>query len=198
MVDVVLIEKARKGDNEAFSELFNRYYQKILGTAYCILHDKQNAEDVAQETFIKVYAKINKLSSPQAFEVWIYRIAVNLCTSIFREANKSGEVQCTEQLDEIMQREINNIDTIGDSIADKEIYVIVMDSIRLLSEKHKVVLTLFYFNNMSLREIAEVLNSTEGTVKSRLFYAKKELRKLLLKQGISIDGEMKGEFRYEA
>lgn len=198
MVDVVLVEKARKGDTAAFSELFNIYYQKVLRTAYCIIKDKQFAEDIAQEAFIKVYARIDKLSSAEAFEVWLYRITVNLCTSMFRKTGKFKELQSTELLDEDMQTEGNDNDITGNLVAHKELYIKIMDSIQLLSEKHRVVLTLFYFNNMSIKEIAEVLNSTEGTIKSRLHYAKKEIRKMLSVQGISIDGDMKGEYGYEA
>jgi len=187
MADEFTIERAIKGDTQAFRSLFSLYENKVFRTAYFILRDRQYAEDVVQNTFLQVYLKIGKLSNTKAFEAWLYKITVTQCSSLTRKINKLNVVSMDEGLTELDMPMSKTFDMPENKAIQKDIQRIIMVSIYSLPVKHRTVLTLFYYNNMSIREIADILSCSEGTVKSRLFYSKQELKKILTIHGIDID-----------
>ncbi len=143
------------------------------------MRDPQQAEDILQETFLQVYLKINKLSKSEAFESWLYRITVNLCYEAIREKGKKEISYMDEELaidSSLFMTEINMPEDIA---LKKELYKLLHDNIFSLRVKHRVVVILHYFNEFSISEIADIMNCSEGTVKSRLFYARKILKEAL-------------------
>lgn len=177
MIDESILEKAKDGDKQAFRSIFNFYEQKVFSTAYFIMKDRQHAEDVVQEVFLKVYLKVHKLENNKVFEIWLYKITVNACSSFFRKLNKFSTTSIDEN---IMSEEfpISEKFSLPDNILiRKEFQEKVMEVVYALPVKHRTVITLYYYNNMSIKEISSIVGCSEGTVKSRLFYGKKELKK---------------------
>jgi RNA polymerase sigma-70 factor (ECF subfamily) len=182
MVDEDLINRVKQKDMEAFKQLYDLYREKVFFTAYSVLKDKALAEDALQEVFIKVYTRINDLKVAYRFDAWIYRIAVNASRDIY--ARKRDII--FSPIDDEEGNFIEIPDTSEDSLpeevvlnreASKEMMKIIYD----LPEHHRVPLVLFYFNNMSIEDIAFTMECSSGTIKSRLHNGKKTLRQRLIK-----------------
>jgi RNA polymerase sigma-70 factor (ECF subfamily) len=179
LIDESIIEKAKYGDKQAFRSIFHFYEQKVFSTAYFIMKDRQHAEDVVQEAFLKVYLKVHKLENNKVFEIWLYKITVNACSSFFRKLNKFNTTSIDENI-MVEEFPIGGKFSLPDNILiRKEFQEKVMEVVYALPVKHRTVITLYYYNNMSIKEISNIVGCSEGTVKSRLFYGKKELKKAL-------------------
>jgi RNA polymerase sigma-70 factor (ECF subfamily) len=167
----------KMNDDDAFASVFNTYHQKVYKMAWLMLRDHQRAEDVVQETFLQVYTKINKLSNNMAFEKWLYKITVNHCYEIIRKHKKADLLL----LDETIENFTTNSSIPHMELIQKEVRKKIITAIYALPLKHRTVLILFYFNDLSIKEIAAIISKSEGTVKSRLFYGKKLLKIVLVK-----------------
>lgn len=194
LISLTTLEEARDGDREAFIIIYNHYRQKIYNTAYFILKDYQYADDVVQETFLQVYLKIRKLSNLQAFECWLYKIVINLSLKLLKKARRISTITFNE---EIEVSELNETDSLDDLIVEHEMLFEMMNCVYALSDKYRIVITLFYFNDMNLKDISEVLGCSEGTVKSRLFYGRKLLKGVFNKRYYKSDGDSEGGTVYE-
>ena len=170
-----LAERLRSGDTEAFEALFNKYDRLVYRTAYLITGDREEAKDVLQEVFISVW-KWRHTYNPERgeFATWLHRITLNKCSkkrrkrrvtfsSLEEEENKSYYRDNTMQLPE-------------DIMISKEEYERLMKALSSLDTKHRSVLVLRFFNELSYDEIASVVGISLGTVKSRIHYALKTLR----------------------
>lgn len=198
MIDEIMIEKARKGDKAAFLKLFSSYENRVLRTAYLILRDKQYAEDAVQETFLQVYLKIGKLSNTKAFEVWLYRITVNICTNLIKKLKRINTISIDEEDFVLNIPFCSDYNVPHHAVIQEDIKKKIMESIHKLPSDYKTSLILFYYNELSIKDIAYIVNSSEGTVKSRLFRGKKMLKDILAVQGINIysfDEEVSYEVR---
>lgn len=162
-----IIDKAKGGDRNAFILIYNTYRQKVYSTAYFILKDYQHAEDVVQETFLQVHLKIHKLKFSEAFETWLYKITVNNCFSLLRKLKKNDVIELDENLNKSDYTSLSDPDNL---IIQKEIETKVMEFVYSLPDKHRIALTLFYFNNLKIKDIADIMDCSEGTIKSRIFY----------------------------
>ena len=121
MVNTSLIEEVQTGSQSAFRRLFEIYSDKVYRTSFYILRDKQYAEDIVQEVFLKVYKSIHKLTKVETFEVWLYRITVNTCSSYFSKIKKIP-IKDTEGDLEILNLVNNNsLDNPGDQILQKDL-----------------------------------------------------------------------------
>lgn len=171
-----LIEGICCGDEQAFRKLYDMYKDKVYNTAKMITNDEKEAEDILQEVFVIVFTKIYKLKHPGAFEAWLYKTVINQCNNLFRKGKKVVVVEdiAIENATGADEEEMPDEQAIRQE-TNREL----MKCINLLSEKLRICIILYYFNEMSIREIGETLECSEGTVKSRLFKAKKELEKSL-------------------
>lgn len=194
MVSYSIIERAKAGDRNAFIQIYNIYRQKVYSTAYFILKDYQYAEDVVQETFIQVHLKLSKLKALEAFDTWLYKITVNHCLKLLKKAKKSHYVELDENTLQHVVEECNVPDSI---VIQMEMEAKVMEFIYSLESKYRIVLTLFYFNSVSIRDIADILECSEGTVKSRLHYGRKILKVLLEKEYDASSNNKMGGAIYE-
>jgi len=169
--EVALILRIKGGDKNAFEELFNLYKNKGLQTAYLIVGNRHTSEDVLQDTFVQCYFKIKSLNDSSKFKFWFYKILTRTAWKYCSKDNKSVPI------DNIFDA----VDNMGQEIATEMKVVKNAESERLfqaidhLDIKRKTVIVLFYFNQMSISEIAKTLGIFEGTVKSRLHSAKKRL-----------------------
>jgi RNA polymerase sigma-70 factor (ECF subfamily) len=187
-----IINSAINRDRNAFRAIFITYREKIYRTAYLILKDHQHAEDAVQEIFLQVHLKIHKLTNSRAFDGWLYKITVNICYSMIRKLKKSEIVLLDENIEKAIRVEEVDFEMPDHVMLKKEVQTIIMECIYALPLKHRTVLTLFYFNNFTIKEIAEITEGNEGTIKSRLFYGKKVLKEMLIKQGEIIDFSVGG------
>jgi len=173
MIDSQLIEHMRLGDEKAFETLYNIYKDKIYRTCWLITKDACAAEDILQEVFIKVYQKINKLKEPQAFQAWLYKITINCCIKYIKKYKANCSSLGDDVFDEIC--EINPWYMPEGSLMKNEFNKTIMKIINDLPLEKKTTVILYYFNDLSIKEIAKTMNCFEGTVKSRLHNSKKVL-----------------------
>jgi RNA polymerase sigma-70 factor (ECF subfamily) len=164
--EAVIVLLAQQGDGEAFRTLVELYDRRLLYFIRRILDETEEAFDVLQEVWLRVHRNLRNLRSPRAFRVWLYRIAHDQTISALRRSRREIPVE-ESPLDEVP--DVNLTDSIFDT-AD-----LVHAALRSVSVDHRRVLTLRFLENMSIEEIANVLDCSAGTVKSRLHYAKAAL-----------------------
>jgi RNA polymerase sigma factor (sigma-70 family) len=176
LINEQLIQRIKNKDREAFKQLFDMYREKVYRMSYSILKEKNASEDVLQEVFIQIYLKIRDLKHIGAFEVWLYRITMNCCKKLINKESKLRAISVNESYDGYTDIEDDEINAPENIMVQQELYTEVMAVIYELPEYQRISLILFYYNEMSIKEIANIMNCSEGTVKSRLFHGKKYLK----------------------
>lgn len=181
--EVDLIKKSQKGDINAFEELIRDYKKIAYNIALRVMKNKENAEDASQEALIKVYKNIKNFNQKSTFKVWLYRIVMNACIDLQRK-NKH-EVASLDSLkkgkDNDYKVEIEDTSKGPDAILESKLNnEILYKCIDNLADDHKQIIILRDLQELSYREISDVLNCSEGTVKSRLSRARTKLKKNLL------------------
>ena len=174
-----LIEKAKNGDVSATEELIEICYPKIFAAARLIAGNKDDAEDITQEVFIKLFNNISNLKKVDAFGSWIRIITINECRVFFRKNNKKSDSfdDDTELMNKLNTDEFGCISEVPHENMDQnENDRLLLEVINSLPEKYARILILRYYGDMSYQEIADVLEISIGTVKSRLNSAKLKLK----------------------
>lgn len=181
--EALLIDHLREGDETALAPLVDKYKRMVHRLALQITKNYEDANDVMQETFIKVYQSIHTFRQEAAFETWVYRIAVNEALNFVKRRERRRESPlCTTDESEYdpsvrYKAELANDPQIN---AEKtELRHWVTKAVNSLSLKHRIVVILHELEGLTHAEIASILNCSEGTVRSRLHYARKQLRTLL-------------------
>lgn len=171
-----LIERMKHGDEEAFIRIYEKYRELVFRTVCLITGDAAGGEDVAQDTWVQVYLHIGQLHDSSRFKPWVMQI-------LHRTALKVIQRRKREVPDELILDRADagrsNPDSPEYSFLDKERETEILKAIEALKYKQKVVVVLYYYDELSIKEIAAVTGSTEGTVKTRLFAARKKLLKTL-------------------
>ena len=179
-----LVRLAGSGDKEAFRELVERYQRRVLAVVMGMLHDREAALEVTQETFIKAFRSIGRFKGDASFYTWIYRIAVNLAIDHQRRewrrplADSTRNTGNDGQTEDILDR-IGDEDPRGDpfeATKDSELRQRVLAAIDELTPDHKAVILLRELEGLSYEEISRVMQCSKGTVMSRLHYARKKLQ----------------------
>jgi RNA polymerase sigma-70 factor (ECF subfamily) len=161
---------------EAFEALFKLYEKKALGTAYLIAGDKTIAEDIVQEAFIICFREIKNIKNPQIFNIWFYRLIVRVGWRMVSKYKKTLPLEKEPvNLDNLIGEELS----LEQMVESKVTYMLVKNKIKTLNTKFKTVIILYYFNEMSIKEISKTLGCFEGTVKSRLYKARLLLKREL-------------------
>ncbi|MBL8164832.1 MAG: sigma-70 family RNA polymerase sigma factor [Anaerolineae bacterium] len=170
--DAALIERVRTNDLEALGALFDRYYAHVFRAAVAITQDGAVAEDIAQDCFLKVHRYANRIDTSLPLAPWLYRVTVNLSyTWISRQKRRRVSLEM------VVDRLISPAWLSPDHIAEHtEIQEQVRAAIADLNFNQRVVIVLHYLSGLNLEEIAEILDCPVGTVKSRLYYARENLR----------------------
>ncbi len=187
MNEAELIKKCKNGDTEAFSDLVLKYEGKFINYAFKMLRDESEAQDAAQEAFLRAYRKINTFSGNSAFSTWLYAILNNICLDILRKKKRTGEenhISINQESSEDDEYEIQIEDTSAgpyESLQKKTAYEALYKALDELSEEHKEVLVMRDLNGLEYDEIAKITNTTLGTVKSRISRGRLNLRKILEK-----------------
>lgn len=182
LVSIETIEKAKKKDTDAFTEIYKAYYSKIYFISKHFFKDDHIAYDIVQEVFIKVYNKLNGLNDSKFFHAWIQRVAYNECLNLARKEKKYIILDDDNTFDDFKDEKQADVSKI---IEDKRIMSAIMDSLDGMSIPLKSVGVLRYYEGLPLDEISVVLEIPRGTVSSRLNKIKKALKSDLQRQGIS-------------
>lgn len=171
-----LIEKVKNKDDGAFEELYERYFRLVYYLAYKQCRNEADSKDIVQETFVEVQRSIHTLQNPNAFKFWLNRIALSKCLNMFRKNKYSliDEDQIYAKNHLIEEREYMLPEKDARKLSDKEVLAKLINT---LPSGQQQVLVLFYLEQFSIHEVAALMKISEGTVKSRLSYARATLRK---------------------
>jgi RNA polymerase sigma-70 factor (ECF subfamily) len=171
--DEQIIESVRAGDTRQFAELVLRYQDTVFGMAKRFVESPADAEDIAQEAFLRVHRGLEGFKGDARFSTWLYRITWNLCTDWVRRHRKPGRTSVG--LDETADIE-DSRGGVEEGLLDEEARRGVRRALSALDEKYRAVVTLLYYQKLSYEQIAEVLGVPLKTVETRLYRARKLLR----------------------
>jgi RNA polymerase sigma-70 factor (ECF subfamily) len=180
-----LVKQCQDGDTEAFDELVRRYRTRIFGMIYNMVHNEQDAWDLAQDSFVKAWKSIARFRGKSSFYTWLYRIVMNVTIDWLRKKQVKGggaEFDDAVQLKEIdpASKTVPKADDLPyERMEHDEIRAQIDKAIAQLSPEHRAVILMKETEDMQYHEIAEALGCSIGTVMSRLFYARKKLQNLL-------------------
>ena len=172
-LDLALVERCRKGDRDAFTELVIRYQTPIYNAAFWVLRKVEDANDITQIVFLRVWERLDEYDSQYKFFSWIYRIAVNESLNLLRRGRR--EEALDEDFDVPDAESANPESQLAGTQQSKQVQRALMK----MSTNDRLVLTLRHFSDCSYQEIGQILDLDEKTVKSRLFEARQRLRGLL-------------------
>ncbi|KHF36108.1 RNA polymerase sigma factor SigV [Paenibacillus sp. P1XP2] len=160
------VKKARKGDHEAFIRLVVDIKMKMYGLAFSILRSDEDCADAMQETILKAYKSLHTLKKAEFFHTWICRILINECHQVLRNKKRLVPVDNMEDMEQL--KPASDYDSLD-----------IRDAVEQLDEPLQTVIQLFYFRDMPLLSVAELLGITENAVKGRLFRARRRLLQIL-------------------
>ncbi|WP_420481832.1 RNA polymerase sigma factor SigW [Cohnella zeiphila] len=176
-----LARLARKGDQRAFAEIVDLYKDKLYHLAYRMMNNRQEAEDVVQESFLRVYKHLDRYDENQKFSTWIYRIATNLCIDRLRKRRPVYSLDAEtdhEGLDGYAMLPSDER-TPESEVILSETQRLIRDAIETLPVKYKSVMILRYLQDLSLQEISDVLDLPVTTIKTRVHRGREFMRKKL-------------------
>lgn len=176
--DWELVQKCQSGEKGAFQELVSRYHQKVYLVILGLLRNREDALEVAQETFLRAFRKIGGFQGGSSFYTWIYRIGVNLAIDAQRR-QKRNPLEFRETMDEVLEAQNETARDPSDDVHDRELRENLIKAINDLTPEHKAVIVLRTIEGLSYKDIGAILGCSEGTVMSRLHYARKRLHEKL-------------------
>jgi RNA polymerase sigma factor (sigma-70 family) len=178
--DYAVVKQVQAGDVAAFDKLIIKYRERVFGVVYNLTANREDASDLTQDAFIKAFQSINRFQGNCSFFTWLYRIAVNTTLSHLRK----NRLRSFFSLEKLQEENVNTqvLEQLTDKKgADRDTYLQELkeklnEALQKLSIPHRTVITLFEIDGLSHAEIAEVMGCSEGTVRSRLHYAKQFLQ----------------------
>lgn len=171
-----LIAGAKAGDTQAFEMLVERYERQVYRAAYFILRDPDEAEEIAQEAFMRGYRAIRKFKEDQPFRPWILKIAVNQALTASRKLKRRRETSV--QSPTVVPSDFD----IDEALIDRQRADMLIAALNQMQERERVVIYLRYFMDFSEKELAQYLKCAQGTVKSRLHRSLAKLREIVVAQ----------------
>jgi RNA polymerase sigma-70 factor (ECF subfamily) len=175
-----LVRRTRRGDLEAYDELVRRYQERIYATIYHMTSNHEDANDLAQETFIKAYQALKSFKGGSSFYTWLYRIAVNKTINFLKQRKNRAHLSLND-LDFNAEHDPDLLALVSDKTPRRdanlnELQEKLNEAMQKLSEPHRLVVTLHDIQGLAHEEIAEIMDCNIGTVRSRLFYARQQLQ----------------------
>ncbi|TMV18298.1 RNA polymerase sigma factor SigW [Paenibacillus thermoaerophilus] len=177
-----MVRLAREGEREAFAELVGLYQDKLYHLAYRMLYQAQEAEDIVQETFLRVYANLHRYDETQKFSTWIFRIATNLCIDRIRKrkANFSLDAELSDGEGSDWYAMLPGDEPTPESrLMLTETQEQIRSAIDGLPEKYRAIVILRYLHDLSLQEIGEIMGMPVTTIKTRVHRGREALRNKL-------------------
>lgn len=186
--DIAFVEAFLAGDEAGFRSLFDKYREKVYGIAYRFVRNKDDALEVTQEVFLRVYLGLAKFQTQSKFFTWLYRITVNRSID-FSRSRRHQSVSAIDgrEAEAIAQATSRSMPSPNEIAQAHELRELLDRAIEQLSPKHRAVFILHASENLSYRQIADVVGCNIGTVMSRLFYARKRLKEELARAGYKLD-----------
>jgi len=183
-VDTDLVRDSKEGGIAAFQKLFDKYHKRVYNLIYRMVGNDQDAADLTQEVFIRVYNSLHLLRSEEAFYAWVRTVATNICRDHFRKIGRRIKADSLDEKigfdDGEIQREVTDWSGNPERLLEKkDLQDSVQRAIGSLSEEHRTVVVLHHIEGMDVKDIAETLRIPAGTVKSRLARARDELKRKL-------------------
>lgn len=173
--DAARLRAVAQGDMHALEVLFRKYQASVYQTALGVTRDPQVAEEVLQDTFFRLYRYAGRLDGSMPLAPWLYRVSINLCYNRLKSLKA-----WTDSFHELAERLFSPNSASPEQTAERnELQELVQTALSALDPKHRAVLVLYYLHDYAVHEIAEITGVPEGTVKSRLFHARKLLRQHL-------------------
>lgn len=181
--DSVLVNAARAGDMQAYDDLVRRYQERIYATVYHMTSNHEDANDLAQETFIKAYSALKSFKGDSSFYTWVYRIAVNKTINFLKQRKNKVSLSLND-LDFNIENDPELVAFVSDKTPRRDIALAELQeklnkALQKLSDVHRMVVTLHDVQGLSHEEIANIMDCNVGTVRSRLFYARQQLQAYL-------------------
>lgn len=164
------------GNTNAFSVLVDRYKDLIFSLALKMVKNREEAEEVAQDTFIKIFNSLEKFKGDSKFSTWIYKVAYNTCLDRIKK-NKKDEGNIL--IDDFSEHLVKTVENALIKMMDEERKKSIQDCLNLLPSEEGFLLTLFYFEDQSLEEIAKIMDFTSNNVKVKLFRSRQKLASIL-------------------
>lgn len=185
--DEELVALASAGDTTAFNQLVGRWERTILGLAYRVLGREEDARDICQEAFLRAYRGLGNFKGQAKFSSWLYRIALNLCRDWLRRQRRRGEGQPPEGME---LTETTLVDPISDSVEDvlvrRDLGRAVGKIMATLPDEQRTVIVLKEYHGLTFREIADLLDCPQSTVKTRLYQGLNVLRQRIARRGLDL------------
>ncbi|MEI6783108.1 MAG: sigma-70 family RNA polymerase sigma factor [Verrucomicrobiota bacterium] len=181
--EMELVTRARKGDLTAYDDLVRRYQERIYATVYHMTSNHEDANDLAQEAFIKAFQALKSFKGGSSFYTWVYRIAVNKTINFLKQRKNKAHMSL-DDLDFNAEHDPDLVALISDKTPRREAGLAELQeklniAMQRLSEPHRLVVTLHDVQGLSHEEIAKIADCNIGTVRSRLFYARQQLQAYL-------------------
>ncbi len=175
-----LIQEAQKGDVSAYDVLIRHYYAKLYGLVYNMTSNNEDAEDLLQEIFLKAFKSLPRFKGNSSFYTWLYRIAINRSIN-FIKRRKKRQTLSLDQVDGAVERDPDYVDLSSRESPFRDMKLTELQeklnkALMTLSEKHRTVVVLHDIQGIPHEEIARMLKCSQGTVRSRLFYARQRLQ----------------------
>jgi RNA polymerase sigma factor (sigma-70 family) len=179
--DAPLVRRARSGDLAAFEDLVKRHQSRIYGLCYHLTSNHEDANDLAQDAFVKAWNALPGFRGDSSFLTWLYRIATNNCLSFLKQRRNSTPHLSLNDLDAHAENDQTLVELVSHNTPRRdaqlsEIQKRLNAAMMKLSEEHRMVVTMHDIQGMSHLEIAKVMKCNPGTVRSRLFYARQQLQ----------------------
>ena len=181
--DLALVERARRQDMAAYDDLMRRYQERIYATIYHMTANHEDANDLAQETFIKAFQALKSFKGDASFYTWVYRIAVNKTINFLKQRKNRTHLSLND-LDFNAEHDPDLVSLVSDKTPRRDVGLAELqeklnEALMKLSEAHRLVVTLHDVQGLSHEEISEIMDCNVGTVRSRLFYARQQLQAYL-------------------
>lgn len=178
--DHELVELAQKGDTEAFGILIDRYQERIFKLTYHMTGNREEAEDLAQDAFVRAFKALDRFKGKSSFYTWLYRISVNRTLNELKKLKKRRSLSFDDE-DILLEKDpaialISSKNSPFRGVTLNELQKKLNEALLTLSEKHRIVVVMHDINGIPHDEIAEVVGCSSGTVRSRLFYARQQLQ----------------------
>jgi len=181
--DKDLVARARNGDTAAFDELVVKYTPRLYGLVYHMTSNHEDTHDVLQEVFAKAYRSLKRFQEKSTFYTWIYSISVNMTLNFLKKRGRRRAMSL-DDVDMAIERDPDFIEATSKSDPVREVNITELQerlnaALQELSDDHRAVVTMFDIQGMPHAEISKILGVSEGTVRSRLFYAHRQLQNYL-------------------
>jgi RNA polymerase sigma-70 factor (ECF subfamily) len=177
--DNILVEQCLGGNTAAFGQIVLRYQKTVFNLAFGMTRDHDDAEDLAQTVFIKVYESLTRFNQQHKFYSWIYRITVNETLNFVKRNNRAVEIPESYESQDKSPEHITD---------DLETSAIIDSALDELAADYRILIVMRHFLNYSYSQISETLEMPEKTVKSRLYMARQILARILTQKGINVNG----------